>query len=156
MLSPNRVIRVVERTQIVPDIVKMETRWGAFASVCYALFLTQCRILRHAGSALCLRALGTKEEVKDKAIMTTISTVVGADTATGTYELKTLTEYAKLRQHITITTTETATSSGANGLETVAAVVLAGGVAWFLAGTYVGGCGLPYIQGGRVPFAWRD
>lgn len=47
-----------------------------------------------------------------------------------------MTDYASLRQHITVTTTVTAsnTATGDSGLETVAAVVLAGGVAWFLAG----------------------
>ncbi|KAG8530662.1 uncharacterized protein KY384_004017 [Bacidia gigantensis] len=62
-----------------------------------------------------------------------ISTQVSDFKATGTYELATLSEYSNLRQHMTITTTQSATTSGNNGLETVAAVVLAGGVAWFLA-----------------------
>lgn len=44
-----------------------------------------------------------------------------------------MTDYAGLRQSITITTTVTPTSSGDAGIKTVAAVVLAGGVAWFLA-----------------------
>lgn len=47
-----------------------------------------------------------------------------------------MTEYGSLRQSITISTTVTATTTGGNSLETVAVVVLAGGVAWFLAGGY--------------------
>ena len=69
-----------------------------------------------------------------------VQATVGTDTATGTYELETLTRYASLREHITLMTTTsgsaTATASGDTGLETVAAVVLAGGVAWFLAGKF--------------------
>jgi len=64
---------------------------------------------------------------------------VGTDVATGTYELETLTQYSKLREHITVMTTTTdvsatTTASGDSAVKTVAAVVIAGGVAWFLAG----------------------
>ena len=48
--------------------------------------------------------------------------------------MDTMTQYADLRQSITVTTTISATQTGDSGIETVAAVVLAGGVAWFLAG----------------------
>lgn len=67
-----------------------------------------------------------------------VITTVGSDVATGTYELQTLTQYANLREQITMLTviSQTATTSADSGLETVAAVVLAGGVAWFLAGIY--------------------
>ena len=77
-----------------------------------------------------------ENKADNNAITTVVQTTASGQTATGTYELATLTEYAKLRQHITITTTVSATStaSGGTGVETVAAVVLAGGVAWFLAG----------------------
>lgn len=66
---------------------------------------------------------------------TVVQATVGSDTATGTYELETLTQFAGLREHITIMTSETATASDSS-VETFAAVVLAGGVAWFLAGKF--------------------
>ena len=56
--------------------------------------------------------------------------------ATGTFELETFTQYAGLRQSITATTTVSTTTEGGIGLETAAAIVLAGGVAWFLAGKF--------------------
>jgi len=65
-----------------------------------------------------------------------ITATVNRESATGTYELETLTEYKSLRQHITVTTTTmaTATQTGDLDLQTVALVILAGGVAWVLAG----------------------
>ncbi len=73
---------------------------------------------------------------KNGLITAVITTTASGQTATGTYELDTINQYASLRQHITITTTITpsATASGDSGLQTVAVVVLAGGVAWLLAG----------------------
>jgi len=67
---------------------------------------------------------------------TLVTTTVSRQIATGTYELDTVTKYASLRQRITLTTTAaaTATTSHDSGIETIAVVVLAGGVAWFLAG----------------------
>ena len=66
--------------------------------------------------------------------MVTVTTI--GETATGTFELDTLTQFSGLRQSITTTTTvaATTTTDGGTGLETAAVVVLAGGVAWFLAG----------------------
>lgn len=83
-----------------------------------------------------LMLLSGKNVVTQPASTTVITVTVGTDVATGTYELETLTQYASLREHITMMTTMTgtATTSGDSGLETIAAVVLAGGVAWFLAG----------------------
>lgn len=65
-----------------------------------------------------------------------VKTIVSGQITTATYELDTSTEYASLRQHIALTTTAaaTATSSHDSGIETIAVVVLAGGVAWSLAG----------------------
>jgi hypothetical protein len=56
---------------------------------------------------------------------------------TGTYALATLTQYAGLRESITASITVSPTQSGESAA-TVAAVVFAGGVAWYLAGL-VGG-----------------
>lgn len=71
------------------------------------------------------------------ATTTVIKATVGTAIATGTFELETLTKYSKLREHVTITTTRSATSttSGSVGVETVLAVVLPLGAAWFLTGT---------------------
>lgn len=62
------------------------------------------------------------------------STTVGGDSATGTFELETMSDYTSLRQSITISGTEIATSSSDSSVETVALIVFAGGVAWILAG----------------------
>ncbi|KAL9079184.1 MAG: hypothetical protein Q9157_001935 [Trypethelium eluteriae] len=62
-----------------------------------------------------------------------VTATASQQTATGTFELDTMTEYGSLRQSITISTTATVTTTGDTGLETVAVVVLAGGVSWFLA-----------------------
>ena len=67
---------------------------------------------------------------------TTIVTTVGSETATGIYELDTITQYASLRDRITITSSVTATTNGTSGVADLVMVVLAGGVAWFLAGEY--------------------
>jgi hypothetical protein len=63
-----------------------------------------------------------------------MTSIVGDQTGTVVWEPMTLTEYKGLRASTTITLTETATATGAGSdLETVAAVVFAGGVAWYLA-----------------------
>lgn len=43
---------------------------------------------------------------------TVVIATVGTDVATGTYELETLTQYSKLREHITVMTTTTGQNSG--------------------------------------------
>lgn len=54
-------------------------------------------------------------------------------TLVGTFELQTLTMYTSLKEEATITVTQTTTdANGKTGVETAAAVVAAGGVAWFL------------------------
>jgi hypothetical protein len=66
-----------------------------------------------------------------------MTSVVNGETGTVVWEPMTLDEYKGLRALTTVTLTETATASGADGgLETVAAVVFAGGVAWYLACKY--------------------
>jgi len=62
--------------------------------------------------------------------------MVGSNTATIIHELEILTQYASLMDHITMMTImrATATTSDNTEVETDAAVVLAGVVAWFLAG----------------------
>jgi hypothetical protein len=55
-------------------------------------------------------------------------------TVTGTYALETIPPYSSLRQSITTTVTTNITYSGVAGAETAVAVVLAGGVSWYLAG----------------------
>lgn len=56
-------------------------------------------------------------------------------TVTGTYALQTISSYSRLRQKITTTiTATTAGTQGLTGVETGVAVILAGGVTWFLAG----------------------
>jgi len=63
-----------------------------------------------------------------------MTSVVNGETGTVVWEPMTLDEYKGLRASTTVTLTESATASGADsGLETVAAVVFAGGVAWYLA-----------------------
>lgn len=76
-------------------------------------------------------------EIPDANMVSVVTTVVEVETDTATFELETLTEYKNLRQSITITTTTaiaTSTAPGKSGIETAIAVVLAGGVVWFLAG----------------------
>ena len=64
----------------------------------------------------------------------TITSVVNGETGTVIWEPMTIDRYKSLRASTTVTLTESATASGAgSGLETVAAVVFAGGVAWYLA-----------------------
>lgn len=63
-----------------------------------------------------------------------MTSVVNGETGTVIWEPMTVDEFTDLRASTTITLTETATASGADsGLETVAAVVFAGGIAWYLA-----------------------
>ncbi|KAH4074369.1 hypothetical protein HBI25_233920 [Parastagonospora nodorum] len=70
----------------------------------------------------------------DNSPKVTMTSVVNGETGTVIWEPMTLDEYKGLRASTTVSLTETATASGANGgLETVAAVVFAGGVAWYLA-----------------------
>lgn len=53
----------------------------------------------------------------------------------GTYALQSISSYSKLRQNITTTLSTSVTATdGTVGIETAAAVVLAGGVSWFLIG----------------------
>lgn len=83
--------------------------------------------------------LGT--DVGPNGVTTSLVTkTVGWATAVATFELETLSEYKNLRQSITVTSTfsatATTTSSAGSGIETAAVVVLAGGVAWFLAGNF--------------------
>ena len=78
--------------------------------------------------------LGTNQEANG--LTSLVTTTVSGQITTATYELDTLTEYASLRQHITLTTTAaaTATSSHDSGIKAIAVIVLARGVAWFLEG----------------------
>lgn len=70
----------------------------------------------------------------DNSPKVTMTSVVNGETGTVIWEPMTLDEFTDLRASTTITLTETATASGADsGLETVAAVVFAGGIAWYLA-----------------------
>lgn len=62
-------------------------------------------------------------------------TTVTTNSVVATFALETISSYASLRQSITTTFTVTTTASdGKTGLETAAAVIAAGGVAFFLAG----------------------
>jgi hypothetical protein len=73
----------------------------------------------------------------DNSPKVTMTSAVNGETGTVVWEPMTLDEYKELRASTTVTLTETATASGADGgLETVAAVVFAGGVAWYLACKY--------------------
>lgn len=73
----------------------------------------------------------------DNSPKVTITSVVGDQTGIVIWEPMTLPEYKDLRASTTLSLTETATaSSAASELETVAAVVFAGGVAWYLACQY--------------------
>lgn len=70
-------------------------------------------------------------------IMTTVVATQSGKTVTGSYALQTLSSYANLRQAVTTTVTRTTTNTdGSSGVETAAAVILAGGVSWFLAGMF--------------------
>lgn len=69
--------------------------------------------------------------------VTMTSELGDGNTATAIWEPMTLSKYTNLRASITATLTETATATdGSSGGETVAAVVFAGGVAWYLACKY--------------------
>ena len=72
----------------------------------------------------------------DNSPKVTSITVVDGQTGTAVWEPLTLTEYSRLQASTTVTLTESATSSGDSSIETVAAVVFAGGVAWWLAGEF--------------------
>jgi hypothetical protein len=63
----------------------------------------------------------------------TITTVVDGQTGTAVWEPLTLTDYTQLRASTTVTITESATNTGDSQVETVVAVVFAGGVAWWMA-----------------------
>ena len=67
--------------------------------------------------------------------LTTVTATKDGKTVTGIYVLETISSLASLRQGITTSMSATTTASdGTTGLETAAAVVLAGGASWFLAG----------------------
>ncbi|KAI9682232.1 MAG: hypothetical protein M1817_000286 [Caeruleum heppii] len=71
-------------------------------------------------------------------VLSTVTATQDGQTVVGTFALETLPAYADLRQSITTTLLSTSTATdGATVVETAAAVVMAGGVAWILAG-YVG------------------
>lgn len=64
----------------------------------------------------------------------TMTSVINGETGIVVWEPMTLDDYQGLRASTTVTLTESVTASGADsGVETVAAVVFAGGVAWYLA-----------------------
>ncbi|KAL2071514.1 hypothetical protein VTL71DRAFT_12749 [Oculimacula yallundae] len=65
-------------------------------------------------------------------IMATVTATQVDVTVVGTYVLETLTSYSNLRQSFTTTLVVTETGTGA--VKTAAAVIMAGGAAWFLAG----------------------
>ncbi|KAF2848239.1 hypothetical protein T440DRAFT_401802 [Plenodomus tracheiphilus IPT5] len=70
----------------------------------------------------------------DNSPKVTMTSVVNGETGIAVWEPMTLDDYKGLRASTTVTLTESATASGADsGMETVAAVVFAGGVAWYLA-----------------------
>jgi hypothetical protein len=70
----------------------------------------------------------------DNSPKVTSTTIVHGQTATAVWEPITLAEYKSLRASTTVTLSETATASRASEVETVVAVVFAGGIAWWLAG----------------------
>lgn len=71
-------------------------------------------------------------------VLTTITASQSGKTVTGSYALQTISSYTDLRQAITTTvTTNTTGTDGSIGVETGAAVVFAGGVAWFLSGVFL-------------------
>jgi len=70
-----------------------------------------------------------------KPILPTITATQSGKTVTGIFALQTLTSYSSLRQAVTTTVIKTTTNpDGSTAVKTAAAVVFAGGVAWFLAG----------------------
>ncbi|KAF2200687.1 hypothetical protein GQ43DRAFT_373221 [Delitschia confertaspora ATCC 74209] len=69
----------------------------------------------------------------DNSPKVTMTTVIDGKTGTAIWEPLTMTEYKKLRASTTITLAETATLTGDSQVETVVAVVFAGGIAWWLA-----------------------
>lgn len=72
----------------------------------------------------------------DNSPKVTSTTVIDGATATVVWEPMTLTDYASLRSKTTVTVTEAATATtGSTELETVVALVFAGGVAWWAACT---------------------
>jgi hypothetical protein len=63
-----------------------------------------------------------------------MTSVKDGQTGIVVWEPMTLDAYSGLRASTTVMITETATASGADsGLETVAAIVFAGGIAWYMA-----------------------
>jgi hypothetical protein len=69
-------------------------------------------------------------------VYTTVIVTQADKTATGIFALETLSAYTNLRQNITTTILSTSTATdGSVGVETAIAVIMAGGVAWLLAGT---------------------
>ncbi|KAL9109869.1 MAG: hypothetical protein Q9227_005572 [Pyrenula ochraceoflavens] len=71
------------------------------------------------------------------AALTTVTASQSDTTVTGTYALETIASYSKLRQSLTTTITAQPQPSDPTGAKTAVAIVLAGGVCWFLAG-YLG------------------
>jgi hypothetical protein len=70
----------------------------------------------------------------DNSSRVTSTTTFNNETATAIWELMTLTEYKSLRASTTVTMSESATATGASEVETVVAVIFAGGIAWWLSG----------------------
>jgi hypothetical protein len=70
----------------------------------------------------------------DNSPQVTSTVVINGTTATAIWEPITLTEYKSLRASTTVTLSETATVSTDSEVETVVAVIFAGGIAWWLAG----------------------
>jgi len=68
------------------------------------------------------------------AINVTVTTVVDGKTETAVWQPKTLTQYSNLKASTTITMNQTVTRNSSSEVETVVAVVFAGGVLWWLAG----------------------
>jgi hypothetical protein len=69
-------------------------------------------------------------------VYTTVIVTQADKTATGIFALETISAYRNLRQNITTTILSTSTATdGSIGVETAVAVIMAGGVAWLLAGT---------------------
>jgi hypothetical protein len=76
--------------------------------------------------------------VADHSPKVTSVTSIDGHKATAIWEPLTLTKYQSLRASTTVTLTETATATnGSSEVETVVAVVFAGGVAWWLAGEFL-------------------
>jgi hypothetical protein len=72
----------------------------------------------------------------DNSPKVTSTTVIDGQTATVVWEPITLTEYKSLRASTTVTLSETATTSSASEVESVVAIIFAGGVAWAISGEY--------------------